>query len=242
MSGLPNRAKEIAITLPKLIESTFVERKNRFVGLVKVAGEIYPAHVPSSGRMKELLFPGNTVYVSPMPKGMRTNYRIHLAHYGETLVSVDSLLPNRLMYQVLAEGALDNFAGYQEVKKEVGFGDSRFDLYLRGDTGRCLVEIKSVTLVDDGLAKFPDAPSARGTKHLLELCKAVQGGFRAAVIFVVQRSDATVFSPNHVTDPHFSRALCQAADCGVEIYAIACQVTKETIRLQGFLPVQIGVK
>lgn len=241
MSGLPNQPKEIAITLPKLMESTFIQRKNRFVGLVEVAGEIHPAHVPSSGRMRELLFPGNTVYLSSMPEGMRTKYRIHLASFGETLVSVDSLLPNRLMYQAFMEGALDNFAGYQEVKKEVGFGDSRFDFYLRGASGRCLIEVKSVTLVEDGIAKFPDAPSARGTKHLLELCQAVHEGFRAAVIFVVQRNDAKFFSPNHVTDPQFSRALDQAAACGVEIYAITCQVTKETIRLQGALPVQNGI-
>ncbi len=240
LSGLPNKAREITISLPELSEATFIERKNRFVGLVQVAGEIYPAHVPSSGRMKELLFPGNTVYVSPMPEGMRTKYRIHLAHYGKTLVSVDSLLPNRLLYKVLAEHALEEFTGYQEIKKEVGFGDSRFDLYLKGDRGRCLIEIKSVTLVDEGLAKFPDAPSARGTKHLLELCKVIEEGLRAAVIFVVQRNDAKIFSPNHVTDPNFTKALHQAAACGVEIFAITCQITKNTVGLQEYLPMQIG--
>ncbi|MCL5781678.1 MAG: DNA/RNA nuclease SfsA [Firmicutes bacterium] len=239
MNGLSNPAREITIPLPKLVEATFLERKNRFVGLVEVAGQRYPAHVPSSGRMKELLFPGNTVYVTPMPRDMRTRYRIHLAHYGETLVSVDSLLPNRLMQKLLVNGALEQFSGYQEIKKEVGYGESRFDLYLKGDTGRCLMEIKSVTLVDEGIAKFPDAPSERGAKHLLELARAVGEGFRAAVIFVVQRDDAVLFSPNHATDPHFAQSLHLAAAAGVEVYALACEITRSAVRLKNYLPVQL---
>lgn len=239
MNGLNKSAREIAIPLPELVEAIFLERKNRFVGMVEVAGKTYPAHVPSSGRMRELLFPGNTVYVTPMPRGMRTRYRIHLACYGETLVSVDSLLPNRLMYKVMAGGALQQFSGYQEIKKEVGYGKSRFDLYLKGDAGRCLIEVKSVTLVDDGIAKFPDAPSERGAKHLLELAHAVKDGFRAAVIFVVQRDDAASFSPNHATDPHFANCLRQAAAAGVEIYAIACEITKSSVKLKEYIPVYI---
>ncbi len=239
LSGLSNQAREIGIPLPELVQGTFLERKNRFVGMVEVAGQSYAAHVPSSGRMKELLFPGNTVYVSPMPQGKRTQYRIHLACCGETLVSVDSLLPNRLMYQALASGALGEFTGYSEIKKEVGYGESRFDLYLKGDTGRCLIEIKSVTLVDKGIAKFPDAPSERGAKHLLELVRAAGEGFRAAVIFVVQRDDAVLFSPNHATDPPFAQSLRQAAAAGVEVYALACAITRNAVKLKNYLPVQL---
>lgn len=239
MSGPNNQAGELGITLPELVEAVFIQRKNRFVGLVEVAGQIYPAHVPSSGRMRELLFPGNLVYVAPMPEGKKTNFRIHLARFGETLVSVDSLLPNRLIYKVIAAGALEQFSGYQEVKKEVGYGNSRFDLYLSGDTGRCLVEIKSVTLVDQGTAKFPDAPSLRGTKHLLELAAAVQEGLRAAVIFVIQRDDARSFAPNTLTDPEFTIALQQASEMGVEVYALACRVTKNDVYLLDQLPIEI---
>lgn len=239
MNGLSNHAAAPFIALPELIESVFVERKNRFVGMVQVAGQICPAHVPSSGRMRELLFPGNSVYVAPMPPGGKTQYRIHLAKYDKTFVSVDSLLPNRLMYKALSEGALQELFQYEEIKKEVGYRESRFDLYLKKGVNRCFIEIKSVTLVDQGVAKFPDAPSVRGSKHLLELTKAVADGYRAAVIFVIQRNDANIFKPNEFTDPVFSQSLCQAAAKGVEVYALACEVTLNAVRLKDYIPVQI---
>lgn len=232
-------AEPISISLPDLIEATFQERKNRFVGMIEVAGKSYPAHVPSSGRMRELLFPSNKVYVSVMPPGMRTSYRIHLARYGETLVSVDSLLPNRLMYKTFVESCLKEFAGYQGIKKEVGYGTSRIDLCLTGDAGRCLIEVKSVTLVKDGTAIFPDAPSERGARHLLELARAVNEGIRSAVIFVVQRDDAQEFSPNHATDPNFVNSLRQAVAAGVEVYALDCKVTSSAVSLRNYLTVTI---
>ncbi|GAB6180010.1 DNA/RNA nuclease SfsA [Desulfotomaculum defluvii] len=237
MNGLSNHSLDI--DLPGLEKSVFLERKNRFVGLIQVAGQIIPAHVPSSGRMRELLFPGNSVYVSPMPEGRKTQYRIHLAKYNNTLVSVDSLLPNRLIYKALSKGALPEFIQYNEIKREVGYGESRFDLYLKRDASRCFIEIKSVTLVDNGVAKFPDAPSERGSKHLQELIKAVSEGYRAAVIFVIQRSDANIFKPNEVTDPVFSKSLFQAVARGVEVYALGCDVTIKFVRLKGYIPVQL---
>lgn len=236
-NGLSARPGEIFIPLPGMLEAIFVERKNRFVGLVKVAGRTVPAHVPSSGRMRELLFPGSTVYVAPMPAGKRTQYRIHLARFGETLVSVDSLLPNRLVYLALARQALPQFSPYREIKREAAYGNSRFDLYLEGAGGGCFIEVKSVTLVVDGTAKFPDAPSERGRKHLQELAHAQAQGFRAAVVFVVQRDDARIFAPNRDTDPLFAQALGRAAAAGVEIYALSCRVTRQAVELHGYLPV-----
>ncbi|HHU85993.1 MAG: DNA/RNA nuclease SfsA [Pelotomaculaceae bacterium] len=232
--------KDVIILLPELSKASFVERLNRFVGLVDVAGQVCPAHVSSSGRMRELLFPGNIVYVSPLPAGKRTQYRIHLAHHGETLVSVDSLLPNRLVHKSLLQQALAQFRGYREIKKEACYGESRFDLYLEDGARRCFIEVKSVTLVeDDGVARFPDAPSKRGKKHLQELIRTLHDGFRAAVIFVVQRNDARVFSPNLVTDPLFAEALRLAASAGVEIYALGCSVSRQGIGLQNYLPVEL---
>ncbi len=236
----PLLLKDVIIPLPELSKAIFLERKNRFVGLVDVEGQVCPAHVPSSGRMRELLFPGSTVYVAPMPAGKRTQYRIHLAHYGETLVSVDSLLPNRLIHKSLLQQALAQFRGYREIKKEAGYGESRFDLYLEDGARRCFIEVKSVTLVEDyGVARFPDAPSKRGKKHLQELVRTLNDGFRAAVIFVVQRNDARVFSPNPVTDPLFTEALRRAASAGVEIYALGCSVSRQAIGLQNYLPVEL---
>lgn len=231
-SGRNKLTPEIAIPLPENHGVTFIERKNRFVGLIERDGQVFPAHVPSSGRMRELLFPGNTVYVTPMSPGKRTDYRILLAKYGETVVSVDSLLPNHLIYKALTAGAIRPFKNYNEIKKEVNYGESRIDLLLKGESGRCLIEVKSVTLVDQGVAKFPDAPSTRGVKHLGELARASREGYRTAVIFVIQREDATSFSPNDTTDPDFGRALRHALTAGVEVYALACEVTRTAVALK----------
>jgi len=236
----PLLLKDVIIHFPELLKASFVERLNRFVGLVDVAGQVCPAHVPSSGRMRELLFPGNNVYVAPMPAGKRTQYRIHLAHHGKILVSVDSLLPNRLIHKSLLQQVLAQFRGYREIKKEARYGESRFDLYLEDGAHPCFIEVKSVTLVEeDGVARFPDAPSARGSKHIQELVRTLNDGFRAAVIFVVQRNDARVFSPNQVTDPLFTEALRRAGSAGVEIYALGCSVSRQGIGLQNYLPVEL---
>lgn len=232
--------KDVVIPFPEFLKASFVERLNRFVGLVDVAGQVCPAHVPSSGRMRELLFPGNTVYVAPLPAGRRTQYRIHLAHYGENLVSVDSLLPNRLIHKSLLQQVLVQFRGYREIKKEARYGENRFDLYLEDGGRPCFIEVKTVTLVEkDGVARFPDAPSARGSKHLQELVRTLSDGFRAAVIFVVQREDARVFSPNLVTDPLFTETLRRAVSAGVEIYALDCSVSRHGIALRNYLPVEL---
>ncbi len=239
LNGPIKLPQSISLALPETIAAKFVERKNRFVGLVELDGQIHAAHVPSSGRMRELLFPGNTVYITPMPPGKRTSHRILLAAYGKTLVSVDALLPNRLIYRAVASNILAQFTGYDDIIKEVGYGTSRIDLFLKGEAGRCFMEIKSVTLVDEGVAKFPDAPSERGTRHLIELAGAVTEGFRAAVIFLVQRDDAVYFTPNQVTDPAFAQALRQAVAAGVEVYALTCQVTREAVTLWGQIPVHL---
>lgn len=239
MSGPSRRLGAVSVSLPPLEEAIFLQRSNRFVGMIQVAGSVYPGHVPSSGRMGELLFPGNRVFVSPMPPGKRTNYKINLAQQGETLVSIDSLLPNNLMYKAFSLGALDEFCGFRDVKKEIGYGESRMDFLLSGDRGHCLVEVKSVTLVEYGVAKFPDAPSERGSKHLRELTKAVGEGLKAAVIFVTQREDAHYFSPNFVTDPTFSRELYRAASAGVDVLALSCKVDLGQVALNKNVLVRI---
>lgn len=236
---MTDQIKELSVPLPELVEAVFVERKNRFVGMVEVAGQINAAHVPSSGRMWELLFPGNIVYVAPSSPGKRTQYRIYLASFDKTLVSVDSLLPNRLIYKVLSHQALAFFKDYREIKKEVTYGESRFDLCLKGGSGIRFIEVKSITLVEEGTAKFPDAPSERGEKHLKELTRAVVKGNRASVIFVIQRNDARVFSPNLATDPTFTQALCKAVSAGVEVYALACDVNRKAVSLGRMVPVRL---
>ncbi|SFR14343.1 sugar fermentation stimulation protein A [Desulfoscipio geothermicus DSM 3669] len=227
--------------LPRnLVEARFVERKNRFVALVTLDGREVSVHVPSSGRMGELLVPGAVVYLAPSGvAGRRTAFTLLLVEYGGILVSVDSLLPNRLLYRALQRGELPEFAGYTGVRREFPYREGRMDFLLAGDRGRCLVEVKSVTLVERGEARFPDAPSQRGVRHLEELALARGEGYRAAVVFVVQREDGEYFTPNDGCDPLFGRALRRAYQSGVEVYALGCRVEMHGVTLYGSMPVYL---
>ena len=205
---------------------------------VRVGGAEALAHVPSSGRMRELLAPGAAVYLQPAAgPGRRTEYKLLLVQYGPTLVSVDSLLPNRLLYQTFQLQALPGFEKYNQVRREVAYREGRIDFLLTGQAGRCLVEVKSVTLVQNGEARFPDAPSQRGVRHLRELARAVGEGYRAVVLFVAQRNDGIYFTPNDDRDREFGVTLREARRQGVEVLALACRVELRQVSLLGPLPV-----
>ena len=221
-----------------IVPARFLERVNRFVARVRVAGAEALAHVPSSGRMRELLAPGAVVYLQPAAgPGRRTEYKLLLVQYGPTLVSVDSLLPNRLLHMTFQRRALPGFEKYNEVRREVAYREGRIDFMLAGEAGRCLVEVKSVTLVQNGEARFPDAPSQRGARHLRELALAVGEGYRAMVLFVVQRNDGVYFTPNDDRDREFGAALREARRQGVEVLALASRVELQRVCLLGPLPV-----
>jgi len=177
----------------RLVPATFVKRDNRFRVTVQVEGHPVWAHLPNSGRLRELLVPGRRVLLAPaQAPGRRTRYDLLMVDLDETLVSVDARKPGPLLHEALQAGRLEEFAGYTQVRREVSYGQSRLDLALEGgpDGGRCFIEAKSVTLVEDGVALFPDAPTQRGHRHLGELMRARGEGHRAAVAFVVQRGDA----------------------------------------------------
>lgn len=230
------------IQLPKEIkEAVFLHRLNRFVAEVHLDGRNVLAHVPSSGRMRELFYKGARVYVQPLPKreGRKTDYKLLLAEHQGSLVSVDSLLPNRLVRRALSMGSISGFTGYTNIRPESTFGQSRFDFFLAGPAGECYIEVKSVTLVEDGTAMFPDAPSTRGARHLEELAAARREGYRAAVLFVIQREDAICFSPNDSGDPEFGQALRQAARFGVENRAYLCKVDLNAVSMTKEIPVRL---
>lgn len=223
--------------LPKLIRGHFVRRDNRFRATVVVDAHETWAHVPNSGRLGELFTPGRPVWLAPATDPNRkTAYDLKLVEYAGGLVSVDARLPNPLFEEALATGLLPDLA-FPIVEREVTRHDSRLDFRLSGPTGVCWVETKSVTLVEDGVALFPDAPTRRGHKHLLELIDAIDSGDRAAVVFVVQRPDARCFAPHHEADPDLADALHQAAEAGVEVRACTCRVTQEELAIVGELPV-----
>lgn len=235
-----NNQSRVNIPLPGgLREAVFVYRHNRFVGEVEMGGERVLAHVPSSGRMAELLYPGAPVHIAPAgsPEA-RLGCRILLAENNGCRVSVDSFLPNRLILRALSAGLLPELSGYTLIKREASYGQGRFDFFLGGgEEPGCYLEVKSVTLVVDGVALFPDAPSERGSRHMKELAAARREGFRAVVLFVIQRPDGLSFRPHTIRDPHFSRELSRAASEGVEALARRCLVTTGEVALEGPVPV-----
>ena len=222
-----------------LVEGIFLERVNRFLAMVEVDGREVGVHVANSGRMKELFVPGFRVLVrSVASEHRKTKFDLVLVDVGTALVSADSRAPNALVAEGVLNGHLNQFASFSEMYREVTFGDSRLDLMLEGRTGRCYIEAKSVTLVENGVGLFPDAPTARGAKHLRTLEAVVEAGHRAAVIFVIQRSDVTAFATSDSSDPDLARALRSAVSVGVEAYAYNCWVTEHSIQLGQSLPIR----
>lgn len=225
-----------------LVEGAFVMRRNRFAADVVVKGTLAIAHVPNSGRMLELLVPGRVVLLSPALAGVRrrTSYDLLLVRYQGRWVGVDSRIPPALAVAAWQQGIIPPLSAYTQVTREVRVGQSRIDLLLQGREGRCYVEVKSVNLVQDGVALFPDAPTERGVRHLAELVEMRAEGHRSAMVFAIQRDDAQAFAPYEAADSRFARALGAAADAGVEVYAIACRVTPERITPVGQVPVRLG--
>ncbi len=200
----------------------FLSRPNRFTLVVAVEGREVRAHLPNPGRLVEVLAPGRRILLRPAPKGRKTPYTAVGADLGAFLVSLDSTLPNRMFPRFLAEGALPELGGFRIVAREPRLGAGRADFLLGRGEERLWVEVKSVTLVEAGVALFPDAPTARGRRHLLELARVAQEGERALVLFVVQRPDADRFGPNATLDPWFAQAFCAALDAGVTARALVC--------------------
>ena len=227
---------------PALVEGRFIKRLNRFAALVDVDRREYLAHVPNSGRMGELLVPGYRVLLAPAPpsSARKTAYDLALVDAsGGALASADARLPNKLVAEAIAAGRLPQFASYPVVRPEKVFGESRLDFLLEGPDGSCYVETKSVTLVENSVGLFPDAPTLRGVKHLHSLMAARATGHRAAVLFVIQRADANAFSPHDDADPLLGRTLRQAVAAGVEVCAYRCQVSERCITLSDTVPVQL---
>jgi sugar fermentation stimulation protein A len=226
-----------------LLEGAFVARENRFRARVRLAGEEVAAHVPNSGRLTELLSPDHPMLLAEASSAHRvTDYDLLMVSLPDTLVSIDARLPNRLFREAVEDSALREFENYPVVQREVVCGDSRLDFLLKADGGRrpCLVEVKSVTLVQEGLGRFPDAVTQRGARHLNELRRASLDGNRTAVVFVIQRADAEAFAPHDESDARFGEVLREVAFDGVEVYAYTCRVRRSEIVIRKRVPVLLG--
>lgn len=224
-----------------MLEGFFQERPNRFLALVKVKEKILPTFLPNPGRMHELLIPKARVILREVKgKQRKTSYDLIGVVHNNTRVSIDSRVPNRLVFEALKNHDIEELSEYNVVKPEYSYGHTRFDFFLATKHSRCLLEVKSCTLVKNGIAMFPDAVTERGRRHLLDLIKAKKEGYRACVLFLVQRTDAYVFSPNDETDPEFGKALRDAAAEGVEAYSYYSEFIKDKITLKGKLEVNLN--
>lgn len=224
----------------RLQSGRFIERPNRFLAYVKCGTRTMAAFVPSPGRMNELLIPGAKVLLRRVQdRERKTHFDLLGVYQRNKLVLIDSRIPNLLVRELLAEGKLSEFSIYSSFKPEPKFGQSRLDFELRNGGGKCLLELKSVTLVIDKVALFPDAPTERGARHLAALSRAVEMGFDASVLFLVQRTDAIKFKPNQETDPKFAERLREAAKNGVRIYSYTCGLSGKQIKLGQRIPVSL---
>ncbi len=224
----------------KTLRGVFQERPNRFLALVKIEDMILPSFLPNPGRMHELLTPGTQVILREVLKEDRkTDYDLIGVFYNEQMVSVDSRVPNKLVLEALKNGDIKELSEYTIIKPEYGYGHTRFDFFLANEQESCLLEVKSCTLVKDGIALFPDAETERGRRHVRDLMKAKTEGYRACMLFVVQRTDARVFAPNDEVDPEFGKVLRNAAVVGVEVYAYYSDFVENKITLKGKVKVEL---
>ena len=221
-----------------LVRAKFVRRVNRFLALVSLYGKETSVHVANSGRLRELFVPGAEVWLKPAAApGRKTAYDLALVVADGELVSADARLPNSLVAEAVAAGSLDWPGGPVKVTREATFGESRFDLLLENEAGRRYIEVKSCTLVQNGVGLFPDSPTTRGAKHLKTLAEAVAAGHSASVIFVVQRPDSDAFATNDDADPDFTAAFQYAVGRGVDVHAYNCRITRREVVLDRRLPI-----
>lgn len=217
-------------------EAIFISRLNRFVAQIEIAGKKEDCHVKNTGRCQELLIPGAKTFVQEAENPNRkTKFDLISVFKGENLVNIDSQAPNKVFEEWIKAG---NFGKeIRLIKPEYTFLDSRLDFYLETASRRILVETKGVTLEEEGLALFPDAPTARGIKHIEALINSLEFDYHPYLIFIIQMKGVRHFAPNKKTHPTFSDALKKAKEKGTNIWAMDCQVTKDTISLDEPIPI-----
>lgn len=223
-----------------IVPGRFLARPNRFIAHVEFDGEQVIAHVKNTGRCRELLIPGTTVYLQDWGEehpGRKTRYDLVAVEKGKLLINMDSQAPNKVFAEWARSGRFVD--GLTLLRPEVKWGNSRFDFAWEAGGRRGFTEVKGVTLEDGGRARFPDAPTQRGVKHLEELILAKQEGYEAAVCFVLQMEGMRCFSPNDETHPAFGAALRRAAEAGVRLLAMECHVTPETLKITKNVPIHL---
>ncbi|MFQ6605984.1 MAG: DNA/RNA nuclease SfsA [Fidelibacterota bacterium] len=226
----------------KLIPATFIERPNRFLTVVEIDGQEHESHLPDPGRLKELLLPGVRVLVKRESGAHRkTRFSTQAVYLGETLISVNSWLPNMYVEHLIKGGHLPWLSEWWIEKREFTVQHSRFDFLLKKKSDGLLLEVKSVTLVENSVAKFPDAVTERGARHLNHLAELSRNGQKCMVLFVVQREDAMLFRPQWERDPALGQALVNADESGTDIRVIKMKMTTDRLIYLGELPWDLTV-
>jgi len=218
----------------KIEEAIFINRPNRFIANVNLNGEEKVVHVPNTGRCKEIFIKGTRVILRKFELGKRkTEYDLISAYKGVKLINIDSQMPNKIVFEALENKKIQKLNKYENIEKEKTFLSSRFDFRLYNNNEDIYyLEVKGVTLEEMSIAKFPDAPTLRGEKHVRELIKAKQDGFGAGIVFLIQIEDVKSFTPNKDMDEKFSRAILDAKSNNVDLFAYNCIVKEDEIMLK----------
>ena len=216
------------MTYDNISEAVFLDRPNRFIAHILMDGQTQVCHVKNTGRCKELLLSGAEIFVQHSANPARkTAYDLIAVRKGERLINMDAVAPNKVFGEWLSAGG----PGYvpELIRPECVHGDSRFDFYFEHGGRKAFAEVKGVTLEENGVVRFPDAPTERGVKHLHGLIRCVQEGFEAWAVFIIQMKGVKYFEPNRATHPEFAEALAQAAQAGVKLIALDCDVEKDSL-------------
>ena len=224
-----------------LIKGRLIKRYKRFLADVELDdGSVVTAHCTNSGSMKTCIEEGAPVYLTPVndPK-RKTKFTWEMIFINGGWIGINTSIPNLLAYEAIRDGKIEKLKGYTTVKREVKFGDSRFDIYAENDTEKCFVEVKNVTMQEGDYAVFPDAVTTRGRKHLETLIKVKEQGIRAVMLYVVQRGDVSIFAPAKDIDPEYAKSLTKAYKAGVEIIPVQAEVSPEKIEIVRELPFEL---
>ena len=225
----------------KLVHGILIKRYKRFLADVKLDdGTEVVAHCTNSGSMKSCLEKGADVYLTPVDDPKRkTKFTWEMIKINGDWVGINTGNPNKLAFEAISAGTIPGLEGYTNVIREVKFGDSRFDVFAENELGKCFVEVKNVTMKDGNYALFPDSVTTRGQKHLKTLIEVKTKGMRAVMLYIIQRSDVSIFAPATEIDPQYSKMLKEAVEAGVELIAMQAKVTPENIELVKKLPFEI---
>ncbi|MEW9097199.1 MAG: DNA/RNA nuclease SfsA [Clostridiaceae bacterium] len=225
----------------KVVKAEFIKRPNRFKAYIKLDGEEMMVHVPNTGRCREILTPGCTVILREENNPLRkTKYDLIAGYKGDKLINIDSQIPNKVVEEALKKGLIEPLSNYNIIQREKTYGNSRFDFKLSNNEGdEYYLEIKGVTLEENGETRFPDAPTDRGRKHILELIQIKKEGKGAGILFLIQMDDVKYFTPNDEMDKPFGEALRLAHENGVDLFAYDCKVGESFITLNNKIDIKL---